>query len=184
MRMLSKRRPKAVTIPLGEGEFVNIRPATSFEVDIAAASAAAVLAGLIESGEAAAEALDILGDEFRQADFTTRAWIEAAAQRLTLLELATVCCEGWAGQCGEDGKPIEKPDRGSMALLLRDSVASRKIAEVVNSRVHEEIKEGNGSAASPSGVARAAEATAPDAARKASDAPTAGAAPSADAVPK
>ena len=185
MLKLSKGRPAATAIPLPyAGAVIFIRPATAFEVDIAAANAARVLAGLVEGEGAAALALDVLGDEFRRADFTTRGWIDAAAQRVALLELATLCSESWAGIVDGDGKPVQTPTRDYLALLLRDGECARRVAAAIHAKVHDEVAEGNASAASLNGAAGAAEATAPSAAGMAVPAPTGGEAPAASAAPK
>lgn len=173
-----------MAVPLPGGAVIFVRPATSFEVDIAAANAARTLTGLIEGQEAAAVALDVLGDEFRQADFTTRSWLDAAAQRVALLELATFCAEKWDGVADEDGKPIEHPTREYLALLLRDSECALRIAAAIRARVHDEISEGNALAASPSGAAAADAATAPTVEGTQVPAPTDGADKTASVAPK
>lgn len=160
---IRKGRPSASAVLLPGGAVVFVRPATSFEVDRAGNAAARMLAGLVEGQNAAATALNLLGDEFREADFTTRSWLDAAAQRIALLELATLCVERWEGIVGDDDRPIEKPNQETLALLLRDSECARRISNAVNARVHQEIAEGNASAASPDGAVKAADATAPSA---------------------
>jgi hypothetical protein len=184
MLILRKGRPEAAAVPLPGGAIIHVRPATAFEVDLAAAGAGRMLAALVDGQDAAAAALEILGDEFRHADFTTKAWLEAAAQRLALLELATACCQRWEGIADETGALIERPERQHLALLLRDTECARRISEAIRTRVHDEVAEGNASAASPNGAAKAAEAIAPNAAAMTAPAPTDGADGTASAVPK
>lgn len=185
MIKLTKGRPAASAVPLQGGAVVFVRPATAFEADIAGVGAAKIMAGLVEGREAAAAALDILGDEFRETDFTSRPWIEAAAQRIALIELAALCCESWEGVADETGAPLTgHPSKEHLALLLRDTECGRRISGAIYARVHDEVAEGNGLAASPDGAAKAAEPTATNAAETISPVAAAPEAQTASAVPK
>jgi hypothetical protein len=172
MLKLSKGRPKAIPIMLGGGAVAFVRPATSFEYDLAIAGMATISAGLIRGEEAAVHATNILGEEFTGADFTTKVWIEAAAQRIVLLELALLCTESWDGVVDDSDAPIPVPTKETLALLLRDNETAMRFNATIKSKVHEEIAEGNASAASPNGAAAAAFNSAPTAVPSVPIAPT------------
>lgn len=156
---LTKGRPGAVAVPLGGDALAMIRPATSIEVDRAAAVVRAQLAGLIAAEDAAALVAAALGEDFCGADFTDPKWQAAAAQQLALVELAALCIETWTG-VAVDGVAVA-PSRETVALLLRDPVTSQRVKVAIETRVHREIAEGEGLPASPSGAAEAGETIAP-----------------------
>jgi hypothetical protein len=184
MLKLRRGRLAATAVPLPGGAVIFIRPATAFEVDRAAIGAERMLAGLVEGQTAAASILDVLGDEFREADFTTRGWIAAAAQRIALLELAAICAERLDGVIDDNDRPITVPGKEVLVLLLRDAECGRRIATAINARVHEEVAEGNASAVSPDGAAKAAEDIAPAVAPMTPPAQAAASAPPESAAPK
>lgn len=164
LRLYRGQRP-AIAVPLPGGAVILIRAATAFEIDKAAAGAAYLLAGLVGNQEAAEKIADMLGDEYLPPEgAASKAWAEAAGQRLALLELADLCAAEWKGVCDLDGKELTgKPDKGMLALLLRDVECARRIGEAIKGRVHDEIKEGKGSPASQDGAAAAGDPTAPNA---------------------
>jgi hypothetical protein len=141
MLLLRKGRPPAINVPLGGGAFAMVRPATTFETDLAIAKAGELLAGLIDSGESASAAVAILGDEFGNADFTTPVWVNNAAQRVALLELGMLCIESWSGVGDEDENSIEFPTRETLALLLRNSATARRVGDAINGQVNIETAE-------------------------------------------
>lgn len=165
MLKVRKGRPEPTAVPLGGGAVAFVRAATAFEVDLAIAGTTKITAGLIEGEEAAALATDLLGEEFAGADFTTRTWIEAAAQRVALLELSMLCTSRWEGIVDENDAPVAAPTKEIMALLLRDNDIAARFNAAIRAKVHEEIAEGNASAASLSGGAAAASSSAPTATR-------------------
>jgi hypothetical protein len=150
MLQVRKGHPPAVAVPLGGGAVAMVRPATAFEYDLAVARAGKLLAGLIESQESATLALEGLGQEFAGADFTSEEWLNAAAQRTALLELATLCVTSWTGVVDETGAAIE-PSREILALVLRGNQAARAIRLAIEADVNVELAEGNASATSPNG---------------------------------
>lgn len=158
---LTRGRPVAVPVALGGGAVAFVRPATAFEVERAAAFVRIHLAGLIAAEDAAALAAQALGEEFAGADFADPQWQAAAADRLALLELATLCLESWTG-VGVDGAAVE-PSREAIGLLLRDPVISRLVRAAIEVGVHRERDEGNGSPVSPPGAGEAEATTAPNA---------------------
>jgi hypothetical protein len=155
--------PEPITVKLAGDAAVTVRPATAFEFDLAVARAGKLLAGLVQSRESAANAVDLLGAEFDEADFTSEGWLHAAAQRLMLIDLATQCVSGWTGIIDEAEQPIEKPTRATLALLLRSAITANLVEAAVRREVNKEIQEKNASAASPTGGAAAADNTAQNA---------------------
>lgn len=137
---LTKGQPSAVPVPLGGDAVAMIRPATSIEVDRAAAVVQAQLAGLIAAEDAAALIAAALGEDFYGADFTDPKWQAAAAQQLALVELAALCVENWTG-IAVDGIAVE-PSRETVALLLRDPTTSQRVKMAIETRIHREIAEG------------------------------------------
>ena len=80
--MLQSTKPTPTKIvKLAGGATVTVRPATMFEFDLAVARVGKLLAGLIQSWDTAALALDYLGAEFSDADFTAPEWLEKARPR-------------------------------------------------------------------------------------------------------
>lgn len=150
---LSSSIPEERAIALGGGATLWVRPAEMFEQIEAEQNAIQLLAGLITGQDAAMRATAMLGRQFRDADFTDRAWSMAAQQCILLLELATLCATRWEGVLGDDDKPIAKPTREYLALLLRDCGAAKLVSEALHAKIHEETSEKNGSAALPNGGA-------------------------------
>jgi hypothetical protein len=152
MLKLRKGRPEPIPVPLGGGAIASVRPATSFEVDLAIAGAGKLLFGLVQSQESASLAAEVLGEEFASADFTSKEWLDAAAQRIALLELANLCVESWTGVVDGDDNVIEKPSRQTLALVLRSNEAAMRIRAAIQSSVNVETSEGNALGASPNGA--------------------------------
>lgn len=186
MRLRKGPAPFASVALLG-GASIRLRPASAAEVDEAARHAGEHVAALFLGGQAA----DVLAAFAPQFDLSALAALAAQAQAQTsageplrvalnlktsaerlvewlmLVELAAVCHDGWKGVADEDGRDIAVPDIGSLALLLQDQVLRERVSARIYSSVHEEISEGNASAASRNGVAAADRTTAGAAAPKA-----------------
>ena len=176
--------PVPVSVKLAGGAVVTVRPATMFEMDMAVAATGKMLRGLIQSSESAGLAADLLGIEFSGADFTAPEWIDAAAKRIILIELATTCVTEWSGFVDDGGRIIERPSRAMLALLLRSPAAASHIEAAMRTEVNAEYDEKNGSAASPNGGAAAEESIAPNAGEAMSPAPMEHPAQADDYVPK
>jgi hypothetical protein len=153
MLRLRKSKPVAVAVQLGKEAFIKVRPATQLEVDQASAQASNIVMGLVAGGDGADILSAVLGDEFKVATLKEETRIGAVISRLAEVYLVHACQEGWTGVGTEDGEPIETPDPANIALLLKDLGLRKKIIDVVNSSVHLETDEKNGSAASPRGGA-------------------------------
>ncbi|KAB2937395.1 hypothetical protein [Hyphomicrobium sp.] len=153
MLKLRKGKPPFVPVALGESAWIRVRPATQTDVEFATAQAHPRLAELVAGSESAQALASVLGDDFELGVRLDAARLATAAARLTEVYLVLACQDGWCGIGNEDGTPIEKPDTSSIALLLADPMYRDKIMRVINSAVHEETKEKNGSSASPSGGA-------------------------------
>jgi hypothetical protein len=141
MLNIATGRPSAIAVPLGGGAVWRLRPASAFEAHRAGAAAGIMLAGLIESEDAAALAIAALGEQYEGADFQQAEWKSAAARDLALIELAVICSEGWDGVA--IGKQPIEPTRQNIALLLRDVHVNDKVYKALNAGIHEEIAEGN-----------------------------------------
>lgn len=159
MLMVQSGPPAPIPVPLGGGAIWKLRPATSFELTLATAGAQRVGAGLAVGEDAAATAAALLGEEFRDCDFTNKDWVTALVDRLILAELALVCSSGWDGIVDVDGRPLEL-DRGSVALVLRDPRIAQLASAAINSVVHIERADEKKLQASPPGEAKTEEATA------------------------
>lgn len=173
MLLLRKGRPKAQRVPLGAAgtAWIEVRPATRFEMEEAGAQVARRLAGLIAGSEAAVALAGILGDEFDVDGLDQPNKLAAASSRLTDIYLTLACQSGWYGVGSEEtGEALGEPDAASIAQLLNDPVTRQKVMAVINSSVHREVTEGNGLPASPTGGA-GNQPTAANAARPASAAP-------------
>jgi hypothetical protein len=144
MLEIRKDRPAAAPVLLGSGAVIRIRPATSFEVSQAQASATRLLIGLRAGHDAARTAAAAFGEEFEGADFDKPEWFDAAAQRIAALELVMLCHDGWSGICDDAGQEITEVSRELVALLLRDPTIAHRIARAIEAPVHEERAEGNG----------------------------------------
>ena len=171
MLQLREGPPEPIVIKLADGVTVTARAATAFEADLAVARTGKVLAGLIQGRDSAALAVDLLGQEFTGADFTAPGWLDAAARRIVLIDLAVTCVSAWSGIVDGAGNAIEKPTRSTLALLLRSAATAQIIEEAIRSEVNKEVAEGNGLAASPSGAAAADENTAQSATQQMPNAP-------------
>jgi hypothetical protein len=167
---LKDSEPEPLTVKIA-GASLKVRPATAFEFDLAVARTANLLAGLINSADAAKSAADALGSSFASVDFMDPAWASAASRRLNLIDLATTCVTEWSGIVDDAGKPIEMPNKGALSLLLRSAPAAKLIENAIFSEVNREFEEKNGSAASPNGAAAAADNTAAPAETSAPNAP-------------
>lgn len=161
MLQLREGNPEPVTVKLAGDAWAKVRPAMAFERDLAVGRTGKLLAGLIQSADAASLAADLLGAEFVTADFTEPGWLDAAAHRIVLIDLATTCVTEWGGIVDQSGTPIEKPTRATLALLLRSAPTAHAIEDAMQREVNAEIAEKNGLAASPNGEAAADEPTAP-----------------------
>jgi hypothetical protein len=166
MLQLSTKPTPTKTVNLAGGATVAVRPATTFEFDLAVARAGKLLAGLIQSHESAASALDYLGSDFIDADFTAPEWLEAAAKRIILIDLAVACVVSWSGFVDDGGRIIESPSRPMLALLLRSASSSRPIENAIRADINVEFDEKNALGASPTGEAPAADNTAENAVSK------------------
>ena len=113
------------------------------------------LAGIAAGSEAADFLAGILGEDFNVDGLKDRDRLVAASIRLSEIYLVMACQSGWDGIVTEDGKPLEAPEPGSVALLLSDPAIRARVMAVVNSRIHVEQAEGNGLPASPNGGAGA-----------------------------
>lgn len=175
MIKVRKGKPLPFPVPLKGGAAIILRPAESFQVEFAKQRVAKLLAGLLDAEDSASMAMMILGDEFEHANFHEAAWVEAAARRLSLLELATMCVVSWSGFIGEDDEPLELSQQ-NIALVLRDPTTAETLERALNAGVHEELAEKNELAALPSGGAAMDDSTAQDAGRPDLDARSADAA--------
>lgn len=143
MLKLCRDMPKAIPVPLGGSAVWRVRPATSFEVDLAAAEAARVIAGLLTGADAARTVALALGDEFNGADYADESWRVAASHRISLIELLVLCGEPtWEGVVDDDGAKIPGPTRELIALLLRDAEIEKRLHTSISSAVHTEYDEG------------------------------------------
>ena len=149
-----------------------MRPATVMEVERASADVVSLIQGLVIGAEAAMTASVVLGEEFRNADFTNAGWRVAAAKRLALLKLALLCCKSWSGVGDENGDPLPLNEQ-NLALLLRDPRIANAVSAAIEAPVHAEVAEKNGSAASLNGAAAADEPTARNAGEQTGPAPAA-----------
>lgn len=160
---LSKEPPAEQEIELPGGARMWVRPAEFFEHLEAEHDAVKLIAGLVTGQDAAMRASTLLGRQFRDADFTDRAWARAAEQSIMLIELGVRCITRWEGIVDDDGKPAE-PKRENVALLLRDSDIAKRLGLALRTKVNLEVAEKNVSAASPDGAAAADTTTATNAA--------------------
>ncbi len=147
------RKIAAQRVNLGGNAWIDVRPATQFEVERVLAEVTRLLAGIVDGSSAARELAAVLGDDFDVSGLSDRNRLAAASRRLSDAYLAFACQDGWHGIETEDGRRLIEPDPASMALLLDDPAMHRNIMAVVNARVHEETAEGNASPASPNGGA-------------------------------
>jgi hypothetical protein len=170
MLALTKGKPEAQRVLLGKDAWIEVRPATQFELEEAHANVSRMLAGIIAGSEAADALSGVLGDDFDVDGLKNRARLAAASARLADIYLVMACQEGWTGIGAEDGTPFAQPEPWSVGLLLNDPMRRAAVMVVVNSSVHREIAEGEGLPASPHGGA-GVRATAPNAAPAASPAP-------------
>ncbi len=153
MLKLRRGKPAYVPVALGGGALIRVRPATQTDVENASARAQRDLMGLVAGSEAALPLAEILGDDFNLSALEDTDRVVAAGSRLAELYIVLACQDGWSGIGTEDGVPIDKPDPATLAMLLADPVRHSRIMGVVNSAVHEELEEKNGSAASLNGAA-------------------------------
>ena len=131
-------KPAFVPVLLGGGAVFRVRPATSTDVDYAAARAQRDLAGFAAGSDAADALESVLGDGFSVGALKTADGIAAATIRMSEVYLVDRCHDGWTGVATEDGEPIPHPDVATIALLLADPVHRQRIMHVINAGVHEE----------------------------------------------
>jgi hypothetical protein len=170
MLRLGKSKPRR--IDLGGGAWIELRPATQFDLDEVHAEVSRSLAGIVAGSEAADFLAGILGEDFNVDGLKDRDRLVAASIRLSEIYLVMACQSGWDGIVTEDGKPLDAPEPASVALLLSDPAIRARVMAVVNARIHLEQAEGNVLPASPNGGAGAPH-TAPNAAPATSPAPAA-----------
>lgn len=173
--MIKSGKPEAIVIPLGDGAVWRVRPATSFEVTLAQIRAGELTRAMSESQDAVERLEQALGDKFDVPNFAEKAWTAAAADRLVLLELLTICSEGWSGVELSEGEFVtELPhNKTSIAMLLREPKFASLAAAAVYSPIHIEVADVKKSLASPTGGAATDEAIAPTADEPKSVAPSA-----------
>lgn len=162
MLRIKSGKPEAIAIPLGDGATWRVRPATSFEATLAQIRAGELTRAMAESQDAVERLEQALGDEFDVPNFAEKAWTAAAADRLVLLELLTICSEGWSGvELGDDASVTELPhNKTSIAMLLRDPNFASLASRAVYSPIHAEVADEKKLQASPTGGAATGEATA------------------------
>lgn len=153
--MLRLSKPKRRQVDLGGGAWIELRPATQFDLDEVHAEVSRALAGIAAGSEAADFLAGVLGKDFDVDGLKDRDRLVAASIRLSEIYLVMVCQSGWDGIVIEDGNPLGAPEPASVALLLSDPAIRSRVMAVVNSRIHVEQAEGNGLPASPSGGAEA-----------------------------
>jgi hypothetical protein len=154
MLRIKSGKPEAIAIPLGGGANWRVRPATSFEVTLAQIRAGELTGRMAESQDAVERLEQALGDEFDVPNFAEKAWTAAAADRLVLLELLTICSEGWSGVELEGDSVTELPhDKTSIAMVLREPKFASLAAAAVYSPIHVEVADEKKSQASPIGGA-------------------------------
>lgn len=175
MLRIKSGKPEAIAIPLGGGAVWRVRPATSFEVTLAQIRAGELTGRMAESQDAVERLEQALGDEFDVPNFAEKAWTAAAADRLVLLELLTICSEGWSGVELTEGDSVTElqHNKTSIAMLLREPKFAGLAAAAVYSPIHIEVADEKKSQASPTGGAATEEATAPIADAAKSAAPSA-----------
>jgi hypothetical protein len=152
-------KPTPFPVPIGNG-FIVVHAASSFMIRLAQQRVTRKLAALIDAEDGAALAASALGEEFRQADFSDSAWIQAAAQTLSLLDLATQCIVSWSGPVDQNDVPLEL-NPANIAIVLRDHGIAEKVESAINIGVHQELAEKNELAALPRGEAEMDGSTAP-----------------------
>lgn len=152
MIRLRKRAP-ATRVPLGKDAWIDVRPATQFEVEEAFAKVKNSMAGIADGSAAAIVLASILGDDFNVGDLAVKTKFDTASDRLAEIYVVLSCQSGWAGVGDEEGNVFAAPDAATIALLLNDSMIRQRIMKVVNAGVHLETAEGNGLPASQSGGA-------------------------------
>jgi hypothetical protein len=159
--MLRLGKPKRRQVDLGGGAWIDVRPATQFDLDQVHADVSRSLAGIVAGGEAAEFLAGVLGEEFNVDGLKDRDRLVAASMRLSEIYLVMACQSGWDGIGTEDGKPLGAPEPASVALLLSDPTIRARVMAVVNSRIHVEQAEGNVLPASPNGGAGAPDTAPP-----------------------
>jgi hypothetical protein len=170
--MLWLGKPKRRQVDLGGGAWIDVRPATQFDLDQVHADMSRSLAGIVAGSEAAEFLAGVLGEDFNVDGLKDRDRLVAASIRLSEIYLVMACQSGWSGIVTEEGQLLEVPEPASVALLLSDPAIRTRVMAVVNARIHVEQAEGNGLPASPNGEAGAPD-TAPPAEPATSPAPAA-----------
>jgi len=165
MLVLKKGAPPFVPVRLGDGAFIRLRAATSWEIEDASAHVSAQLAAVMVGAQDAAALAALLPDfdfgtlaelreapgEMQSAGVRTR--LTRLTERFVLIRLVDLCNDGWTGVADAEGvKFPDKPDEGMIALLLADGEMLRRVQEVVFGRLHVEQAEGKGFAVSLNGA--------------------------------
>ena len=83
--------------PLGGGAWIDLRPATQFDVEKGQAEVSRALASIAAGGEAAELLSGVLGEDFEVEALKDRARLEAAAMRLSEIYLVMECGATAAG---------------------------------------------------------------------------------------
>jgi hypothetical protein len=82
MLALTKGKPEAQRVLLGKDAWIEVRPATQFELEEAHANVSRMLAGIIAGSEAADALSGVLGDDFEVDGLKDRVRLAAASARL------------------------------------------------------------------------------------------------------
>src|SRR6478735_2660482 len=130
MLRLGKSKPRRVD--LAADAWIELRPATQFDVDGVHAEVSRALAGIVAGSEAADFLAGILGEDFNVDGLKDRDCLVAASIRLSEIYLVMACQSGWDGIVTEDGKPLDAPEPASVALLLSDPAIRARVMEVLN----------------------------------------------------
>lgn len=176
IRLGIKRDPR--TLDLGQGVQVTVKPLTYaiYRAAVMSAQRSAVQvayeAGMIE------QAGGIISDI---PDVHDRDGIIGLSEQFLLQSLAKHAITAWSGVGDENGVPLTDVEPHHVESLIRDhpTIASRFERKYL-ADLEEQIAEGNGSGAAPSGTSEAAPSTVAGAVSRDSLAPMEGATPSAN----
>jgi len=141
MLKLRKDRPPPISVALGDGASILIRPPSYAEVQIAAGEVAQRMAGMAETAAIAAQIAPLLGDEFAFSEFQD-AKLDEVSQRLALISLVMKCQQGWTGVGDEHGNLIAEPTEEHIALLTRDREITRRMRAALEAPWHESQPDG------------------------------------------
>lgn len=143
MLTLSPVRPAAITLDLGGGASIALRPCTSVEFYRARAEASTIVAGILAGADAAQRAGALLGEEFAGFDVKDGPFVAALSERIVLIKMVVLCAAGWEGVGDPDGNALPL-NESNAALLLRDPMIAESVAAILNRRIHVEAAEKNG----------------------------------------